>query len=198
MVQSYRISGSYYEACNCEAICPCRRQNGAPGGRSTYGTCDFVLSWKILNGHCDEVDLTGLAACMAGSYDDDVDGGAWSVFIYVDEAADDRQFAAIGRILQGHAGGNILFTSNIAKVLGQKRARINLEHRLGAETIRIAEIAEVRVDELVDFDGTVSCGIPGHDHPGRESVSSIRLKDGPFQWDHQVRCGFSTDFAYWG
>lgn len=197
MGPQYRISGSYYEACNCDAICPCRRQNGVPGGRSTYGVCDFVLSWKILKGHSGDVDLSGLSVCMAGSYVDADEEGPWSVFIYVDEAADDRQLAAIGQIFEGKAEGNVFFTANIAKVLGLKRARISLDHRSGEETVRIAGIADVRVDQLVDFDGTVSCGIPGHDHPGRESVSSIRLADDPFQWDYKARCGFSTDFAYW-
>ena len=48
---SYHIAGSYYEACNCDAVCPCRRQGEVPGGRSTYGDCDFLLSWRIMKGH---------------------------------------------------------------------------------------------------------------------------------------------------
>ncbi len=38
----WRISGSYLEACNCEAICPCRRIGRRHGGRSTYeATFDY-------------------------------------------------------------------------------------------------------------------------------------------------------------
>lgn len=193
----YRIAGSYYEACNCEAICPCRRQNGVDGGLSTYGNCDFILSWKILSGHFDDTDLNGLSVCMAGTYHDDEEGSPWSVFIYVDEAASEAQFQAISQIFQGKANGNILFTSNISKVLGVKPARIVLDHQAGEETIKVAELIKVGVDRMVDFDGTVSCGIPGHDHPGYESVSSLKLNDGEFNWNYQERCGFSTDFEYW-
>jgi hypothetical protein len=46
----WRISGSYLEACNCEAICPCRRIGGRQGGRSTYGVCLGSLSWQIEEG----------------------------------------------------------------------------------------------------------------------------------------------------
>jgi hypothetical protein len=46
----WRVSGSYYEVCNCEAICPCRRSGDAMGGRATYDTCDFALSWWIQDG----------------------------------------------------------------------------------------------------------------------------------------------------
>jgi hypothetical protein len=44
---SCRIRGSYFESCNCDGICPCRRINGLPGGRSTHGVCMGVLSWLI-------------------------------------------------------------------------------------------------------------------------------------------------------
>ena len=36
---SWRIRGTYFESCNCDAICPCRRIDGVPGGRSTHGVC---------------------------------------------------------------------------------------------------------------------------------------------------------------
>lgn len=193
---NYRISGSYYEACNCEAICPCRRQNEIAGGRSTYGNCDFILSWKILEGKSAETDLSGLSVCMAGTYHDDEDGSPWSVNIYIDEDADQAQFDALSKIFQGKAGGDILFTSHISTVLGVTQARIELDHSPKTEGIKIGAIANAKVDKVIDFDGTISCGIPGHDRPGTESVSSIVVNDGDFQWDYKERCGFSTDFAY--
>ena len=50
MASSYRIEGSYYEACNFEVICPCRQQNGVANGLTTYGPCDFILPWHIAEG----------------------------------------------------------------------------------------------------------------------------------------------------
>ena len=46
----WAVSGSYYEVCNCEAICPCRRSRGEKGSRPTYDLCDFALSWWIKQG----------------------------------------------------------------------------------------------------------------------------------------------------
>lgn len=195
--KNYHIQGSYYEACNCDAICPCRRQNGVALGLATHGNCDFILSWEILKGRYRALDLSGLSVCMAGTYHDEEEGSPWSIFLYVDERADEAQLAAISKIFRGAAGGNILFTDNIATVLGVKRARIELDHNAGVETIKIADIGNVHVDQIVNFAGTVSCGIPGHDYPGQESVSSLVINDGPFEWDYKERCGFSTDFAYW-
>src|SRR6185369_4880434 len=64
-VAPWRIRGSYFESCNCEAICPCRRIDGVSGGRSTHGECLGVLSWVIEQGNAGDVVLDGLAVALA-------------------------------------------------------------------------------------------------------------------------------------
>src|SRR5467141_2066728 len=71
---SWRIHGTYFESCNCDAICPCRRIDGVPGGRSTYGECLGVLSWVIEEGRADEVSLGGLNVALVARYHDDEPG----------------------------------------------------------------------------------------------------------------------------
>ena len=193
----FRISGSYYEACNCEAICPCRRQGGLAGGRSTYGDCDFLLSWRILDGHFDATEVSGLNVSIAGTYNDDTGDDIWSGFIYIDENATEEQFDALSRIFNGEAGGNFAVASRFATILGIKRAAISVDHAPGAETIRITSLASAEVVRNFEHDGTVSCGIPGHDHPGQESVSNLTVQDAPLSFSYSERCGFATDFAYW-
>lgn len=194
---TYRIAGSYYEACNCDAICPCRRQGDVPGGRSTYGDCDFLLSWQITEGHLDDVDLSGLSVSIAGTYNDDVGDDIWSVFIYIDETASKSQFDALSQIFSGLSGGNLGVTANFSTILGIKPAEIRLDHTVGAETIHIGGAASAHVVRDFEFDGRVSCGIPGHDHPGQESVSSLTVQDAPLAFSYSERCGFATDFDYW-
>lgn len=190
------IAGSYYEACNCEAICPCRQQNGVPGGRSTHGVCQFLLSWSVLSGHAGTVDLSGLTVAMAGFYSDDEDQSPWRVMLFVDADADEGQFEALSSIFLGKAGGDIHFTSNIRDLLELRRARIVLDHSEGRESIRVDDTASAAVVRQVDFDGTVTCGIPGHGRPGQESVSRMSVTGLPLQWSYESRCGFATDFEY--
>lgn len=192
----YEMEGSYYEACNCEAICPCRQKNGVSSGKSTYGVCDFILSWHIKNGRAGDVTLDDRFVCMAGSYRDDEEGRPWTVVIYVDEGANDDQKKALGGIFSGKMGGDILFTQRIANVEDIRSAQIELDHDPGRETIKIAGYGEATVISDVEFDGIVTCGIPGHDRPGQESVSTLSMNDGPFDWAYEERCGFATDFAY--
>jgi len=194
---TYRIAGSYYEACNCDAICPCRRQGDVLGGRSTYGDCDFLLSWQITEGHLQGIDLGGLSVSIAGTYSDDVGDDIWSVYIYVDETASDPQFEALSQIFRGDMGGNLGVTANFSTILGIKRAMIRLDHSAGAETITVGTSVTAKVVRDVAFDGRITCGIPGHDHPGQESVSSLSVQDAPLAFSYSERCGFATDFAYW-
>src|SRR3954462_13852830 len=84
---SWRVQGSYFESCNCVAICPCRRIDGRPGGRSTWGECLGVLSWVIEAGHADEVSLDGAKVALATRYHDDEPGSPWTFVMYVDESA---------------------------------------------------------------------------------------------------------------
>ena len=60
----WRLAGTYLEACNCDAICPCRTIGGVPGGRSTHGICLGVLSWFVEEGHADDVDLSKTAVAL--------------------------------------------------------------------------------------------------------------------------------------
>src|SRR6186713_972571 len=85
------ISGTYLEACNCEAICPCRRIGGRAGGRSTEGVCLGALSWMVGQGQAGEVDLAGLGAVLVSRYSDDEPGSPWTFFLFVDERGDEAQ-----------------------------------------------------------------------------------------------------------
>jgi len=194
----WSIAGSYYESCNCQAVCPCRRLNGAPGGDSTYGVCQFLLSWNIHNGEADGVGLAGRQVVMAGFYRDADPGKPWSIKLFIDERAEPEPYRQLERIFLGRAGGNMPFTSNIATVLDVQRAKISLVHERGHETIRVGQLGASAVARRAEYDGQVTCGIPGHDHPGTEYIASLAMHDGPLQWDYEERCGFATDFHFHG
>jgi hypothetical protein len=193
------VSGSYFEACNCDAICPCRQVGGRPGGRSTHGVCQFALSWHVHSGHADDVPLDDLAVVMAGWYDDDVPDSPWAVSLYIDEHAGARQSAALEDIFLGRAGGGTLqnFAAAIGTVHGVRSARIELSHQPRRWSFRADHYVTVTATRPVDAPETVACGIPGLDRPGQEVVSDeLRVDDGPLSWDLHERCGFATDFAY--
>jgi hypothetical protein len=195
----WRVAGSYYEVCNCEAICPCRQQGGKRGGRSSYGICEFALSWHIREGQCGGVDLTDQSVVLTGYYDDDEPGSPWRVILYVDERARPDQHDALAAIFLGRLGGTTLrnFAAAIGEVYAVRRAHIDLDHLRDRERMRVGDFVVARTATPVRSEETVSCGIPGHDRPGQELVAEVfRVEDPPLRWEVIGRCGFATDFAY--
>jgi DNA-binding NarL/FixJ family response regulator len=197
---AWGVSGTYFEACNCEAICPCRKQGGMRMNTgSTYGVCDFALSWRIVKGAFAEVDLSDRFVVMAGSYRDDELNRPSRVILYVDERSDDEQFAALTDIFLGRAGGTTFqnFGARIGATYAVRRAAIELDHRPRRWFMRASTWVEVRAARTVPSELAVSCGIPGHDRPGNELIAdAFRVHDGPLDFDLHGRCGFETHFEY--
>jgi hypothetical protein len=194
----WSLAGSYYEVCNCEAICPCRRSGGRRGGRPSYETCDFALSWWIKEGRSGTIDLADLKVVMVGRWET-TPGDPWHVILYIDDRATPEQKEALAALFLGRAGGAIArgYGANIVEVYAVKSASIELEHAPARERIDVAPYLTVRTREAVPHDFTVTCGIPGHEHPGQEVRAEVfRFVDGPLDWDIRGKCGFATDFAY--
>lgn len=154
-------------------MCPCRRQGDKGGGLSTYGICDFALSWFISDGEFGGLELSNRQVVMAGSYDDNEPGQPWRVTLYIDDGAQPAQHEALSAIFLGRAGGGTLrnFASNIGAVYAVRAASIQLTHSPGHERMRAEEYVRVAALHAAEVEGPVSCGIPGHDHPGTELVT---------------------------
>jgi hypothetical protein len=195
---SWFVKGSYFEACNCEAICPCRRVGEGQGGRSTYGHCDFALSWFVEEGRFGDLDLAGFNVVLAGTYNDDEPRAPWRVALYVDERASAAQQKALGDIFLGRVGGTPLrnFAAAIREVYAVKPARIQLEHEHGKQRIHVSESVEVAARDQVSSGERITCGIPGHDQPGIEWTADMRVDEGRLQFDETARAAFASDYDY--
>src|SRR5262249_33652580 len=135
------------------------------GSGSTFGVCDFALSWRIVKGRFGEVDLSERFVVMAGSYRDDEPNKPWRVILYLDDRSSDEQVAALTAIFLGRVGGTAFknFGMRIGATYTVRRATIELDHRPGRWLMRAATWVEVRAARTVQSELAVSCGIPGHD-----------------------------------
>jgi hypothetical protein len=201
-VTDWRVRGSYFEACNCDAICPCRSVHGAPGGPSTYGVCFGSLSWHIHEGHAGPIDLADLMVVISLRYYDRVKPSTpWEVICYIDSRADDEQFRALADIFLGRAGGTVaeLYGRAIGEVHSEVRARISVEHVEPRKRIDVVGYLSVESEGNASGEGDVKCGIPGYAHPGTELYGDVlRSDDGPFTWSivGKRNASFATDFDY--
>ena len=198
----WRVRGSYFEGCNCEAICPCRSVGGRPGGPSSYGECFGALSWHVQDGHFGDTDLSDLRTVLSIRYYDNVEPSTrWEVVLYIEERADDDQLDALADIFLGRAGGTVaqLYGPAIGEVHAVRRARITLEHAAARKRIDVLGYLTVEAEGAASAPGDVQCGIPGFDHPGTELHGDVlRSADPALRWEVRGRrnASFTTDFDY--
>ncbi len=201
-MNDWRVRGSYFEGCNCEAICPCRSAHGRPGGPSTYGECYGALSWIVEGGHADDLDLSGLSVVMTLRYFDDVQPSTrWDVVLYVDERAGSEQQAALADIFLGRAGGTVaaLYGPAIGAVHAVRSARITLEHIATRKRIGVVGYVTLESEDAASELDAVQCGIPGFDHPGTELFGEGLESIDPllrFEVRGKRHASFFTDFDY--
>ena len=199
---SWRVSGAYFESCNCEAICPCRMISGLPGGRSTYGVCFGALSWRVDQGHAEETPLSGLAVALTTRYDDDEPGSPWSIVLHVDERGDDSQRSALEQIFLGELGGDMLRLPWVRKarnLIDVRKSRIDITSGATGHELRIAERIELRATRPFETTLPVACGIPGYHEPGVELTTDVfAVSDDPFAWELAGNCAFASAFEYAG
>ena len=200
---SWRIRGSYFESCNCEPICPCRRINGVPGGRSTYGECLGLLTWQVEEGSVDSTQLDGLAVALATRYHDDEPGSPWSFVVYLDARADEEQRGALEAIYTGRLGGEALehfpWAWKESVHLATRPVEIEVSHEPRRQWLRIRDHVTLRIRGVYAEDATVTCVIPGHDRSGEELVADeLRVQDGPLDFEFRGNCGYAAPFDYSG
>jgi hypothetical protein len=200
---SWRIRGSYFESCNCDAICPCRKIDGVPGGRSTYGECLGVLSWVIEDGRADSVSLDGLKVALATRYHDDEPGSPWTYAMYVDERADPAQRDALEGIYTGRLGGDALkhfpWAWKDSERVAVRPVAIDVSHEPRRQRLRIRDRVTVHIRDAWAGQETVTCVIPGHEQSGDELITAeLSVNDGPLRFEFHGNCGYSARFDYSG
>ena len=200
---SWHIRGTYFESCNCDAICPCRRIDGVPGGRSTHGVCMGVLSWLIEEGAVGDVDLSGLPVAIASSYSDDEQGSPWTWALYLDARASDQQRNALEGIFTGRLGGDALehfpWAWKESKLIAVRNVDIEVDHARRRQLLRVRDRVTVRIRDRYEGAETVTCVIPGHERAGEELVAEeLRAQDGPLAFACSGVCGYGSTFDYSG
>ena len=200
---SWRIRGSYFESCNCDAICPCRRIDGVSGGRSTHGECLGLLSWLIEEGDADGVDLGGQPVALATRYSDDEEGSPWTWILYLDQGTSGDQRDALEAIYAGRLGGDaekhFPWAWKTSKLAAVRPVEIEVEHTRRRQWLRIRDHVSVRIRDRYDGPETVTCVIPGHEQEGEELVADeLVVEDGPLAFSYRGVCGYASDFDYKG
>jgi len=99
----WHIEGEFFEACNCDFLCPCITSNShAP---PTRGGCIVAMAYRIDAGKYGAVPLAGLLFSIVIQSPGPMAEGNLALGVIVDERANAAQSDAMVAIASGKAGG---------------------------------------------------------------------------------------------
>jgi len=141
--EPWHLAGEYFEACNCDLICPCLVQ--APPSR---GRCDAALAFHIMDGTYGQTDLKGCTTVLVISFPGPgkMRDGDWTAALYIDDQASPAQQEALGQIFSGKVGGPMRGVSMLwSRFLGVKTAPITFAMEGNTRRLTMPDILEVAV-----------------------------------------------------
>ena len=200
MADKWSLTGTYFEACNCEAACQCVFLSPPDSG-----DCTILVGWHIDSGTMADVSLDGLNVALAVHSPGHMTQVQWRVALYLDERAVQAQEDALTQIFAGQAGGHFaVLGGHIGEVLGVKKATIDYQAEGKKRSLRIPDIADVEIEGL-EGGGGAEVHISGNPLgivPGEPMVvgRSTRLSyhDHGMDWDISAKNGFYSSFTYQG
>jgi hypothetical protein len=194
----WKVSGTYFEACNCDVACPCVFTS-AP----TSGECNALIAWHVEQGRYEDLSLDGLNAALFAHAPGHMLQTKWQVALYLDERADDRQRDALGKIFSGQAGGPLgALGPLIGEVLGVKPAAIDYKAKGKQRSLSIAGVGDM---EIAAIEGQNGAEVTINHHPftpvpGFPAVvgrsSRLNYHDYGFKVEISEKNGFYSPFAY--
>jgi hypothetical protein len=173
---AWRMTGKGFEFCNCQPGCTCNF-SGFP--TSPDGSCKAAVANHIHEGHCGDVDLSGIKALSILDWPKAIhDGGGKAIFVVPPEVSDE-QIECLSQIYTGQLGGmpwEILGTT--FEVAGLVRAEVEIEENGMHSSIRVPGVGEAQGTTLKN-------PVTGEDH-----LVAIDLDQG-FIWK-RGECGQGT------
>ena len=143
---AWRLRGKGYEFCNCQPGCTCNF-SGFP--TSPDGSCKAAVANRIDEGHCGDVDLSGINAIAILDWPRAIhDGGGKAIFV-VPPAVSEEQLGCMAQIFTGQLGGMpwaILGTT--FEVAGVVRAEVEIDDDGINSGFRAEGVGEARGSSL--------------------------------------------------
>jgi hypothetical protein len=150
----WQIVGDYFENCNCNVVCPCVFSSGPIfTAKPTNGFCEVAFAFHVDQGKYGDVTLDGLNAIVLARSPGVMGEGNWSVAVYLDERADNRQREGLQAIFTGAGGGPLGGVAPlISTVLGIKNAPISFQKQGKRRSVEIPNLMHMAVHAAPGLD----------------------------------------------
>jgi hypothetical protein len=196
---SWKVEGDYFEACNCDSICPCIIL-----ADPDQGDCRLAIGWHITKGHHEATNLDGFNVVAIYYVVGNMTKSKWKAAIYLDDHADKAQSDALGKIFSGQVGGfPAIIASFVGEVLGVKSTHIDFVVEGKKRQLRVPKILELEVESVSGGNSDQESKVtnpPLYASPGFDPVIARSIKytyhDYKFEWDNSGKNSFHSKFSY--
>src|SRR5882757_60579 len=138
----WNLTGSYFETCSCDVICPCTASLSLG---ATRDRCKVVLVFNVKRGDVDGTDVSGLTVAAVCDTPKVMSEGNWRLGVVIDDKASDEQAEKLGAVFSGALGGPMeALGPLVGEDLGLERATIEIDE----DGLRHS----VKAGESVDFE----------------------------------------------
>ena len=196
----YQLHGTFYEACDCNVICPCWL-----GGDPDEGECTGVFAWEVEQGSIDEVDVSGLRAVSVSQHLGPREEAKQRVVIFVDERATRQQADAMAAAFSGRLGGPLQQLADIlGELLAVETAAIDLRREGRLTTLTVGH--HIRIEgstregpsgrPVTLNDGRLSDVLGARAEVGASGRFRVGLADHGMEVDLRGRSTMSGRFSY--
>ena len=197
---SWNLSGSYFETCSCELMCPC---NMSFDHGATYDYCRVTLVFNIKQGEIEGTDVAGLKVAAVVDSPKVMTEGNWKLGMFVDERATDEQFEKLTAVFGGQKGGPMeALGPLVGEILGVERAAIEIEEDGLRHSVRIGDAIDFEIEDIVPFG--IETGQPvrlvGVFHPVSSEFNAAEAKRSridAFGIQYEGKTGISTSEFSW-
>jgi hypothetical protein len=199
---AWKLEGTYFESCSCDAICPCTWS--ALTAKATLDRCRALLGYHVQNGDINGVDVSGLNFALFLDTPPVMAEGNWRVGVFLDDAASDGQAEALGAVLAGqHGGPPAMLGPLIGELLGIERAPIAFSDDGGSHSIKIGDSIDVGVEDFVAIEGQDPVKLTNVFHPSNTTLTVAPAKAAALstfgvEWGREGQSGFSAPFSWSG
>lgn len=197
---AWNVSGSYFETCSCDVVCPCTASMSLGATRER---CKVTLVFNIEEGEIEGTDVGGLVVAAVADTPKVMSEGNWRLGVVIDETASEDQAEKLGGVFSGALGGPMAALGPlVGESLGVERLPIEVSEEGLKHSVRIGDAADFEIEDVVPFG--VESGEParvtGIFHPvGSELTIShaTRSQIDAFGVRYEAKSGFSASEFAW-
>jgi hypothetical protein len=197
---TWNLTGSYFESCSCDVICPCTASLSLG---ATKDRCKVVLVFDVKSGEVEGTDVSGLTVAAVCDTPKVMSEGNWRLGVVIDADASDEQAEKLGGVFSGALGGPMeALGPLVGENLGVERQPIEVREDGLTHSVRIGDEVDFEIEDIVPFG--VETGEPvkitGIFHPASSEFTvsrATRSKINAFGIEYEAKAGFSASEFAW-